>query len=145
MNMFRIFISIKAFRKWLCYNSNNFGNYYFPMGSSEAYDIFVGATDAVLSIGDEAVNFERASSEAVDFCKGAVDRIKLIFNPINVVADDDDAKLMKQMKTSMGMQVDIGLESSKSFGLLVEGWRCKLYSMELVEDGVYLPAMIKRF
>ncbi|CEG64959.1 hypothetical protein RMATCC62417_01848 [Rhizopus microsporus] len=49
------------------------------------------------------------------------------------------------MKTSMGMQVNIGLESPKSFGLLVEGWRCKLYSMELVEDGVYLPAMIKRF
>lgn len=31
------------------------------------------AKDAVLPIGDEIVNFERVSSEAMDFCRGIVD------------------------------------------------------------------------
>ncbi|PHZ13449.1 uncharacterized protein RHIMIDRAFT_279396 [Rhizopus microsporus ATCC 52813] len=60
-------------------------------------------------------------------------------------ADDDYVRLMKQMKTSIGIQVDMGFQNPKSLGLLVESWRCKLYSMKLVEEAIYLPAMIKRF
>ncbi|CAO3698139.1 hypothetical protein CU097_014234 [Rhizopus azygosporus] len=48
-------------------------------------DFLKDAKDAVLPIGDEIVNFERVSSEAMDFCRGIVDRIKPIFNLIGVV------------------------------------------------------------
>lgn len=59
-------------------------------------------------------------------------------------AEDDFVKLLKQMKDIMNKQIDIGFTKPFSFGLLVEGFRCKLYMMKIVEDGIYMPFIIKK-
>ncbi|KAI8047048.1 uncharacterized protein B0P05DRAFT_567014 [Gilbertella persicaria] len=59
--------------------------------------------------------------------------------------ESDYVKLMKEMKDSLDKQIDLGLESPFSFGLLVEGFRCVLYMMRIKEQGLYMPMMIKKF
>lgn len=53
-------------------------------------------------------------------------------------------KLLKQMKDSIDKQADWGFTSPFSFGLLVEGLRCSLYMMKIMEEGMYMPIMVKK-
>ncbi|KAI8351146.1 hypothetical protein BD560DRAFT_409339 [Blakeslea trispora] len=59
--------------------------------------------------------------------------------------ETDYVKLLKEMKSSIDKQINMGLASLFSFGLLVEGFRCTLYMMRIEEEGVYMPKTIKRF
>ncbi|KAG1294133.1 hypothetical protein G6F60_006049 [Rhizopus arrhizus] len=59
--------------------------------------------------------------------------------------EDDFCKLMKQMKTSVDRQIKLKMANPISFGLLCEGFNCSMYQMSLVNDGIYLPVMVKRF
>ncbi|KAI8378578.1 hypothetical protein BD560DRAFT_421851 [Blakeslea trispora] len=57
--------------------------------------------------------------------------------------ESDFVKLMKQMKTSIDKQLQMGVQSPVSFGLLCEGFDCSFYKMVLAVEGVYLPVMIR--
>ncbi|CEP18549.1 hypothetical protein [Parasitella parasitica] len=59
--------------------------------------------------------------------------------------ENDYVKLLKQMKTSVDGQIDLGVPNPTSLGLLVEGFRCTLYVMHIKDEGVYIPVQIKRF
>ncbi|RCH97910.1 hypothetical protein CU097_010757 [Rhizopus azygosporus] len=59
--------------------------------------------------------------------------------------EDDFCKLLKQMKVPVDKQVKLKLVNPASCGLLCEGFNSSLYKMTLVEDGIYLPIMVKRF
>ncbi|KAG1358321.1 hypothetical protein G6F62_000803 [Rhizopus arrhizus] len=59
--------------------------------------------------------------------------------------EDDFCKLMKQMKISVDRQIKLKMANPISFGLLCEGYNCSMYQMSLVNDGIYLPVMVKRF
>ncbi|ORE01295.1 hypothetical protein BCV72DRAFT_339521 [Rhizopus microsporus var. microsporus] len=59
--------------------------------------------------------------------------------------EDDMTKLLKQLKFSIDKQLLLGLRDPVSLGLLVEGFKCSLYKMTLVADGIYLPWLVKRF
>lgn len=59
--------------------------------------------------------------------------------------EDDYVKLLKEMKDSIDGQLKVGIENSSSLRLLVEGFSCTLYKMNLLVDGVYTPILIKRF
>ncbi|KAG1369271.1 hypothetical protein G6F61_012473 [Rhizopus arrhizus] len=59
--------------------------------------------------------------------------------------EDDYVKLLKQMKTSVDAQIDLGVRNPTSLGLLVEGYSCTLYMMDIKDEGVYIPVQIKRF
>ncbi|KAF1800801.1 hypothetical protein FB192DRAFT_1428943 [Mucor lusitanicus] len=57
--------------------------------------------------------------------------------------EDDFAKLMKLLKRSIDDQLQLGVETPTSLGLLVEGFKCTLFQMRLV--GVYMPIAFSRF
>ncbi|KAI8985053.1 hypothetical protein BDB01DRAFT_721676, partial [Pilobolus umbonatus] len=59
--------------------------------------------------------------------------------------ESEYVKIMKEMKGSIDEQIDFGVDKPTSFGLLVEGYKCSLYMMEIKGDGIYISVMIKRF
>ncbi|OBZ82105.1 hypothetical protein A0J61_09845, partial [Choanephora cucurbitarum] len=59
--------------------------------------------------------------------------------------EDDFVKLMKLMKASVDEQLNFGVETPTSLGLLIEGFKCTLFEMTLSFDGVYLPIAFARF
>ncbi|KAG1048039.1 hypothetical protein G6F43_009544 [Rhizopus delemar] len=65
---------------------------------------------------------------------------------VSLYQDEDNyVKLLKQMKTSVDVQIDLGVHNPTSLGLLVEGFSCTLYMMHIKDEGVYIPVQIKRF
>ncbi|KAL0582428.1 hypothetical protein ABG067_007717, partial [Albugo candida] len=60
-------------------------------------------------------------------------------------AESDFVKIMKQMKRSINKQIDQMIKNPVSFALLVQGFKCRLFKMTLVEDGIYLPVLVKKF
>ncbi|CEP14596.1 hypothetical protein [Parasitella parasitica] len=60
-------------------------------------------------------------------------------------AEDDMTKLMKLMKNSVDQQLYLGVTDPLSLGVLVEGFECTMYRMQLIVHGVYIPVAIKRF
>ncbi|KAI8378552.1 hypothetical protein BD560DRAFT_325196, partial [Blakeslea trispora] len=111
--------------------------------------------DLVLSICNE-LNQNRASassqSEAAFINQSLMPFIKsiLIDNDIKGLhytfkyqIGSDFVKLMKQMKTSIDKQLQMGVQSPVSFGLLCEGFDCSFYKMVLAVEGVYIPVMIR--
>ncbi|RCH99849.1 hypothetical protein CU097_015641, partial [Rhizopus azygosporus] len=63
----------------------------------------------------------------------------------NYQEEGDMTKLLKQLKASIDKQLLLGLRDPTSLGLLMEGFKCSLFKMTLVADGVYLPLLIKLF
>ncbi|KAG1488552.1 hypothetical protein G6F45_012179 [Rhizopus arrhizus] len=59
--------------------------------------------------------------------------------------EDDIVKLMKLLKRSVDDQLYLGVETPTSLGLLIEGFKCTLFEMRLVGDGVYMPMAFSRF
>ncbi|KAG1041008.1 hypothetical protein G6F43_012186 [Rhizopus delemar] len=59
--------------------------------------------------------------------------------------EDDFVKLMKLLKRSVDDQLYLGVKTPTSLGLLVEGFKCTLFEMRLVGDGVYMPMAFSRF
>ncbi|KAG0823109.1 hypothetical protein G6F19_011030 [Rhizopus arrhizus] len=59
--------------------------------------------------------------------------------------EDDFTKLMKQMKGSVDDQLCLGSKNPTSLGLLVEGFKCTLFQMKLLADGIYMPMAFERF
>lgn len=49
------------------------------------------------------------------------------------------------MKDSIDKQADWGFTNPFSFGLFVEELRCSLYMMKIMEEGMYMPIMVKKF
>ncbi|KAG2237313.1 hypothetical protein INT48_009046, partial [Thamnidium elegans] len=59
--------------------------------------------------------------------------------------EDDYTKLMKEMKCSVDTQLRLGVLNPTSLGVLVEGFKCTLFQMKLVSDGIYMPVAFDRF
>ncbi|KAG1046700.1 hypothetical protein G6F43_010826 [Rhizopus delemar] len=59
--------------------------------------------------------------------------------------EDDYTKLMKLMKKSVDDQLYLGLKDLMSLGLLIEGFKCTLFQMKLLADGIYMPMAFDRF
>ncbi|KAI8338223.1 hypothetical protein BC941DRAFT_424941 [Chlamydoabsidia padenii] len=60
-------------------------------------------------------------------------------------AEDDFTKLMKHLKTSINIQIKLGIQEPVSIGVLCEGFDCSMYEMKLIEEGIYLPVLVCSF
>lgn len=60
-------------------------------------------------------------------------------------AESDYVKLLKEMKSSIDLQITLGVSTPLSIGLHVEGFRCELYTMSIKENGIYIPIFMKAF
>ncbi|CEI89074.1 hypothetical protein RMCBS344292_03446 [Rhizopus microsporus] len=99
--------------------------------------------------------YEKDESEKLDLMLGITDRKReLYFFYVELKRperqsiyqkEDDFCKLLKQIKVPVDKQVKLKLASPASCGLFCEGFNSSLYKMTLVEDGIYLPIMVKRF
>ncbi|KAG1172066.1 hypothetical protein G6F36_011639 [Rhizopus arrhizus] len=59
--------------------------------------------------------------------------------------EDDFVKLCKHMKYSIDNQAAIGIEAPVALGLWCEGFVCSLMKMTLVEEGIYVPVVLRKF
>ncbi|KAI9274044.1 hypothetical protein EDC94DRAFT_510311, partial [Helicostylum pulchrum] len=59
--------------------------------------------------------------------------------------EDNYCKLMEYLKSSIDIQLSLKIEDPVSLGILCEGFLCSLIRMTLVEDGIYLPVVIRKF
>ncbi|KAL9550407.1 hypothetical protein MBANPS3_004735 [Mucor bainieri] len=59
--------------------------------------------------------------------------------------ESDYAKLLKQMKAALDLEIKLSIKSPVSFGVLCEGFDCCLFRMSLVEDGIYLTTALRKF
>ncbi|KAI7900863.1 uncharacterized protein BX663DRAFT_532229 [Cokeromyces recurvatus] len=59
--------------------------------------------------------------------------------------EDDYTKLMKQMKGSVDDQLYYGAKNPTCPGLLIEGFKCTLFQMKLLSDGIHMSTASERF
>ncbi|ORE03641.1 hypothetical protein BCV72DRAFT_212825 [Rhizopus microsporus var. microsporus] len=57
--------------------------------------------------------------------------------------EEDFAKLLKQIRSSLDRQLFLGIGGHMSFGMLC--FRCSLFRMGLHEIGIYMPVLIRGF
>lgn len=105
--------------------------------------------------GSDAPDSNVPSKKKADFMLGYKDRKREIFlfyvelkRPGKVSkyqVEDDFVKLCKHMKYSIDNQAAIGIESPVALGLWCEGFVCSLIKMTLVEEGVYMPVVVRKF
>ncbi|KAG1148160.1 hypothetical protein G6F37_001482 [Rhizopus arrhizus] len=101
----------------------------------------------------------RATSNAVLYCKDVADAILMrqltmagsLISPLESVTRHLSRRgrlcqATKADENQRGMRKSTwGVRNPISLGLLVEGYSCTLYMMDIKDEGVYIPVQIKRF
>ncbi|KAG0805612.1 hypothetical protein G6F16_004635 [Rhizopus arrhizus] len=105
--------------------------------------------------GSDASDPSVPSKKKADFMLGYKDRKREVFlfyvelkrhdKISKYQVEDDFVKLCKHMKYSIDNQAAIGIEAPVALGLWCEGFVCSLLKMTLVEEGVYLPVVLRKF